>query len=150
MKCPYCNSDNTNVTDTRTTNDSNAIRRRRECGECKMRFTTYERVETVPLMVVKKDLSREPFSRDKLIHGLMRACQKRPVSRNEFEFIASHVENKILNSFNGEIPSNEIGLIVLDMLKDIDEISYVRFASVYRSFEDIEGFIKEIRNIRKK
>ena len=137
MKCPYCGFLEDKVIDSRPTEENSAIRRRRECNRCMRRFTTYEKVESIPLMVIKKDKTRQPFDREKLINGLLRACEKRPVSVDTLEKLADEIEIQILNSLKREITTNEIGEMVMARLKDIDEVAYVRFASVYRQFKDI-------------
>ena len=146
MQCPYCNYKESKVVDSRHT-DSNSIRRRRECESCKKRFTTYEIIETTPIMVVKKDNSRELFDREKIKRGIIKSCEKRPVSIEQIESIVSHVENEINKNYIKEINTNKIGEMVMDKLKDIDEVSYVRFASVYRQFKDINTFVSELKNI---
>lgn len=148
MKCPFCQYYNSIVIDTRTTEDNNAVRRRRECLECKKRFTTYERNESLAFTVIKRDKLTEPFNREKLIGGLIRACQKRPVTRDQMEDIANKIEFEISNKYRREISSEVIGELVINFLKDIDEVSCVRFASVYRSFKDVDGFIREISKMR--
>ena len=138
MQCPYCNYKESKVVDSRHT-DSKSIWRRRECESCKKRFTTYEIIETTPIMVVKKDNSREVFDREKIKRGIIKSCEKRPVSIEQIESIISYIEN--------EINTDKIGEMVMDKLKDIDEVSYVRFASVYRQFKDINTFVSELKNI---
>lgn len=147
MKCPFCGYDESKVIDSRSTEDNMAIRRRRECLGCSKRYTTYEKVEDIPILVVKKDSSREFFDKSKIVNGLIKSCEKRPVSRKQIEDIASEVEKNISNQMLTEIKSNAIGEMVMDKLKDIDEISYVRFASVYRQFKDINTFMKELSNL---
>lgn len=149
MKCPYCGFLESKVIDSRSTEDGSAIRRRRECLECARRYTTYEKVETMPILVVKKDNSREPFDKSKIISGLVRATQKRPVSREQMEVIADDIERTIANRMVPEVSSVELGNMVLERLKDVDEVAYVRFASVYRQFEDINSFFEEVRNLMK-
>ena len=146
MQCPYCNYKESKVVDSRHT-DSNSIRRRRECESCKKRFTTYEIIETTPIMVVKKDNSREVFDREKIKRGIIKSCEKRPVSIEQIESIISYVENEINKNYISEINTDKIGEMVMDKLKDIDEVSYVRFASVYRQFKDINTFVSELKNI---
>ena len=146
MQCPYCNYKESKVVDSRHT-DSNSIRRRRECESCKKRFTTYEIIETTPVMVVKKDNSRELFNREKIKRGIIKSCEKRPVSIEQIESIISYVENEINKNYISEINTDKIGEMVMDKLKDIDEVSYVRFASVYRQFKDINTFVSELKNI---
>jgi len=135
------------VVDSRSTDDKMAIRRRRECLSCNKRYTTYEKIENVPLLVIKKNMSREYFDRTKILNGLMKACQKRPVSRKQIEEIADEVEKKISNSVLTEINSSDIGEMIMESLKKVDEVSYVRFASVYRQFKDINTFMEEIKNL---
>lgn len=150
MKCPYCDHPDSKVIDSRPTDEGTAIRRRRECIKCQSRFTTYEKVETIPMVVIKSDNSREPFDRDKLLSGLMRACVKRPVSVSELENLINNIESKMLNSLKREFTSREVGEMALELLKDIDEVAYVRFASVYRKFQDIESFKQELNRLRDK
>lgn len=149
MKCPYCGFVEDKVIDSRPTEENTAIRRRRECSKCLKRFTTYEKVESVPLMVVKKDKSRQVFNREKLLNGLLRACEKRPVSIEELETMVDEIEGQILNSLKREITSQEIGEMVMAKLKNLDEVAYVRFASVYRQFRDINTFMDELRKLLK-
>ncbi|HOA55447.1 MAG: transcriptional regulator NrdR [Acetivibrionales bacterium] len=149
MKCPYCGFVEDKVIDSRPTEENSAIRRRRECNRCMRRFTTYEKVESIPLMVIKKDKTRQPFDREKLINGLLRACEKRPVSVDTLEKLADEIELQILNSLKREITTNEIGEMVMARLKDIDEVAYVRFASVYRQFKDINTFMEELHKLLK-
>lgn len=144
MKCPYCDHVGTKVLDSRAANENKSIRRRRECESCLRRFTTFEMVEETPLMVVKKDGSREEFSRDKILRGLMRACEKRPVSVEQMEAIVSEVERKIRETALSEVESREIGELLMDQLYPVDEVAFVRFASVYRQFKDINVFMKEL------
>ena len=146
MQCPYCNYKESKVIDSRHT-DSKSIRRRRECESCKMRFTTYEKIETTPVMVIKKDNSRECFDGEKIKYGILKACEKRPVSIDQIDKIVSYVENEINKYYISEIESVKIGEMVMDKLKDVDEVAYVRFASVYRQFKDINTFVKELKNI---
>ncbi|EQF23880.1 transcriptional regulator NrdR [Clostridioides difficile CD160] len=146
MQCPYCNYKESKVIDSRHT-DLKSIRRRRECESCKKRFTTYEKIETTPLMVIKKDNSREYFDREKIKYGLLKACEKRPVSIEEIESIVVHIENEINKCFIEEIETKRIGEMVMDKLKDLDEVAYVRFASVYRQFKDINTFVNELKSI---
>ena len=133
--------------DSRSTDDDMAIRRRRECSNCGKRYTTYEKIEDVPQLVIKKDMSREYFDRNKILNGLIKACQKRPVSRKQIEGIADEVEQGINNKMLTEISSSEIGEMIMESLKKVDEVSYVRFASVYRQFKDINTFMEEIKNL---
>lgn len=144
MKCPYCGHDESRVIDSRPTEENNSIRRRRECTTCTSRFTTYERIEDVNLIVVKRDNNREAFNRDKIINGIIRACEKRPVTAEEIEGVALRVETKLSNLLKKEINSQQIGELVMDELKDLDEVAYVRFASVYKSFSDIDTFLDEL------
>ncbi|MDD3240782.1 MAG: transcriptional regulator NrdR [Lachnospira sp.] len=146
MKCPFCGKDNTKVIDSRPTDDS-SIRRRRQCDECGKRFTTYEKVETMPLIVIKKDDNREPYDREKLVAGIVRSCHKRPVSLNQINTMVDEIETQIFNMGEKEIPTTTIGRIVMDKLKDLDEVAYVRFASVYREFKDVNTFMDEIKKI---
>lgn len=146
MQCPYCNYKESKVIDSRHT-DLKSIRRRRECESCKKRFTTYEKIETTPLMVIKKDNSREYFDREKIKYGLLKACEKRPVSIEDIESIVVHIENEINKCFIEEIETKRIGEMVMDKLKDLDEVAYVRFASVYRQFKDINTFVNELKSI---
>ena len=148
MKCPYCGEVESKVIDSRPADDGERIRRRRECLSCKKRFTTYEIVETVPLMVVKKDHSREAFDRQKLLNGLMRACEKRPVPIDTLERAVDEIEQTLLNTLNREVTSLEIGELAMEHLKNIDEVAYVRFASVYRDFKDVDEFIEELDKLR--
>ena len=147
MKCPYCSYPESKVIDSRPTDEGERIRRRRECLQCGKRFTTYEIIETVPLMVVKKDKSREAFDRQKLLNGMLRACEKRPVSLEQLEEIVNEIENKLQNSLDREIPSSLIGTYAMEKLKEVDEVAYVRFASVYRQFRDINSFMEELSKI---
>jgi len=149
MKCPYCGHLEDRVIDSRPTDENEAIRRRRECTSCLKRFTTYEKVESIPLMVVKKDKTRQLFDREKLLNGLMRACEKRPVSMDDLEKMVDEIESQILNSLKREITTQEIGEMVMARLKDLDEVAYVRFASVYRQFKDINTFMEELRKLLK-
>lgn len=147
MKCPFCGYPESKVIDSRSIEDDTAIRRRRECLKCSKRFTTYEKIENIPILVIKKDSSREYFDREKIINGLIKACQKRPVSRNQMEAIAKEVEKDISNQMLTEVKSEYIGEIIMKKLKKVDEVSYVRFASVYREFKDINTFMEEIKNL---
>ena len=148
MRCPYCGADESKVIDSRPTEDGEKIRRRRECLSCKKRFTTYEIVETVPLMVIKKDRSREVFDRQKLLNGMLRACEKRPVPLETLERIVDEIETLLQNSLDREVPSTLIGTYAMDKLKKVDEVAYVRFASVYREFKDINTFMDELNKIK--
>ncbi|MDE7390666.1 MAG: transcriptional regulator NrdR [Lachnospiraceae bacterium] len=147
MKCPYCSYDESKVIDSRPADDGERIRRRRECLRCSKRFTTYEVVETIPLIVVKSDKSREPFERDKLLRGLLRACEKRPVPLKTLETAATEIEVSLQNSLDREVTSKEIGEYAMDALRKLDEVSYVRFASVYRQFKDINTFMEELNKL---
>ena len=147
MKCPYCTFGESKVIDSRPTDENERIRRRRECLSCGKRFTTYEVVEDVPLVVVKKDNSREEFDRGKLMRGLLRACEKRPVSLEQLEDVVERIENKLHASMEREIDSSVIGELAMDELRIIDEVAYVRFASVYRQFKDINTFMNELRKL---
>lgn len=150
MKCPYCSCEESKVVDSRSTDDNIAIRRRRECLNCNKRYTTYEKVEDVPILVIKKDNNREYFDRTKILNGLMKACQKRPVSRKQIETICDEVEQQLNNEMLTEVKSDYIGEIIMSILKNVDEVSYVRFASVYRQFKDINTFMEEIRKLMSK
>ena len=147
MKCPFCAYEESKVIDSRPTDEGERIRRRRECITCKKRFTTYEIIESLPIIVIKKDKSREVFNRDKLMGGLMRACEKRPVSIDVLETLIDEVEAGLQNSLDREVTSGRIGEMVMDKLKDIDEVAYVRFASVYRQFKDINTFKEELNKL---
>lgn len=149
MRCPYCNEDTLKVIDSRPVEEGNSIRRRRECENCKKRFTTYEKIEQVSMMVVKKDNTREFFDREKLLKGIVRSCEKRPISMQQMEDIVSEIERDLMNLMQQEIDSKSIGEIVMEKLKEIDEVSYVRFASVYRQFKDINSFFDELKKIMK-
>ena len=147
MKCPFCSFEESKVIDSRPTDEGERIRRRRECMSCGKRFTTYEIIESVPIVVVKKDKSREVFDRDKLFNGMMRACEKRPVSVEVIERAIDEIEAELQNSLDREVTSVKIGEYVMDKLKDIDEVAYVRFASVYRQFKDINTFMSELKKL---
>ena len=147
MKCPYCGYSESRVVDSRPADEGERIRRRRECLSCLKRFTTYEIVETLPIIVVKKDKSREPFERNKLFNGLLRACEKRPVSLEALEKIVDEIEAELLNSLEREVTSLRIGELAMEKLKQVDEIAYVRFASVYRQFADVNSFMEEITRL---
>ena len=147
MKCPFCSSENTRVIDSRPADDNNSIRRRRMCDECGKRFTTYEKVETIPLIVIKKDNNREQYDRAKIEAGVLRACHKRPISANDINKLIDEVETEIFSREEKEIPSDEIGEIVMDKIKDLDDVAYVRFASVYREFKDVETFMNELKKM---
>ena len=147
MKCPFCNQDNTRVVDSRPADDNSSIRRRRLCDECGKRFTTYEKVETIPLIVIKKDQTREQYDRSKIEAGVMRACYKRPVPIQKIREMIDAVEMEIFNREEKEIESKMIGEIVMDKLKDLEAVAYVRFASVYRDFKDVNTFMDELKKI---
>lgn len=147
MKCPYCGYQESKVVDSRHSDDDTSIRRRRECLSCQKRFTTYETVESLPIAVVKKDNSREPFDRNKILRGMVRACEKRPVSMADLEAAVAEIEQIVQNSLEREIPSQKIGELVMERLKPLDEVAYVRFASVYRQFKDINSFMHELTKI---
>ena len=147
MKCPYCNQPNTRVVDSRPVEDNSAIRRRRLCDECGKRFTTYEKVETIPLIVIKKDQNREQYDRRKIENGVLRACYKRPISAEKINATIDAVETAIFNREEREVDSKIIGEIVMDQLKDLDPVAYVRFASVYREFKDVNTFMDELKKI---
>ncbi|MCI5528579.1 MAG: transcriptional regulator NrdR [Blautia sp.] len=145
MRCPYCNQDNTRVVDSRPVEDTNSIRRRRLCDSCGRRFTTYEKVETIPLTVIKKNLNREQYSRTKLMDGIRRACYKRPIPSEKLEEMMDSIEGDIFKTEEKEISSTKIGEIVMNHLKDLDSVAYVRFASVYREFKDVSTFMDELK-----
>lgn len=150
MRCPFCGSDNTRVIDSRPADDNNSIRRRRMCDDCGKRFTTYEKVETIPLIVIKKDNVREQYDRAKIEGGILRACHKRPVSVDTITKLIDEVETEIFSTEEKEIRSDRIGEIVMEKLKDIDAVAYVRFASVYREFKDVETFLDELNKMLNK
>lgn len=147
MKCPFCGFEESKVIDSRPADDNASIRRRRECVECKKRFTTYENIEHLPQVVIKRDGSRQAFDKVKLINGMVRACEKRPVKLSQLERIASDIEIELESKLDRETQSVEIGEMVMDRLKDVDEVAYVRFASVYRSFKDINTFMDELSKL---
>ena len=149
MKCPYCGNDNTRVVDSRPVDENTAIRRRRLCDNCGKRFTSYEKAETIPLRVVKKDQMREEFDRAKIEAGILRACHKRPISAEQIEKTVDQIEKDVYNKEAREIESTEIGEIVMKYLKDLDQVAYVRFASVYREFKDLDTFMKELERMMK-
>jgi transcriptional regulator nrdR len=149
MKCPYCGKDNTRVIDSRPADDGDSIRRRRECDECHKRFTTYEKVETIPMIVIKKDNNRETYDRAKVEGGVFRACHKRPVSAAQIEAMIDDVESSIFSKEEREISSRQIGEMVMEKLKDLDSVAYVRFASVYREFKDVNTFMDELKKMLK-
>lgn len=150
MKCPFCNHNEDKVVDSRETAEGMAVRRRRECINCGKRFTTYEYVERTPLMVVKKDGRREPFNRQKILTGLLSACEKRPISMERLEKLVTDVENDLQKKFDQEVESRYVGEIVMEKLAEFDDVAYVRFASVYRQFKDINQFMRELREILSK
>ena len=147
MKCPFCGFEESKVIDSRPTDEGQRIRRRRECLKCGKRFTTYEIIESLPIIVIKKDKSRETFNRDKLMTGLLRACEKRPVSIDTLDSMIDDIETNLQNSLDREVSSEKIGERVMEKLKKIDEVAYVRFASVYRQFKDINTFMKELNKL---
>jgi len=149
MKCPYCGFSESKVIDSRPADEGRSIRRRRECLSCENRFTTYETVESLPMVVIKKDGSRQSFDRHKVFNGMLRACEKRPVSVAEIERIAEQIEQNLQNSLDREISTERIGEQVMEQLKDVDEVAYVRFASVYRQFKDIDTFMEELNKLLK-
>lgn len=145
MKCPYCGNPDTRVVDSRPVDDNSSIRRRRVCDDCGKRFTSYERVETVPLIVIKKDKNREIFDRSKVESGVLRACHKRPISAKDIHELVDSVETEVYNLGEREVPSTKIGEMVISKIKDLDPVAYVRFASVYREFKDVETFMEELK-----
>ena len=147
MKCPFCSSENTRVIDSRPVDDNNSIRRRRLCDDCGKRFTTYEKVETIPLVVIKKDNNREQYDRSKIEAGVLRACHKRPISINQINQLVDEVETEVFNREEKEIPSTLIGEIVMDKIRKLDSVAYVRFASVYREFKDVNTFMCELKKM---
>lgn len=147
MKCPFCGHENTRVIDSRPAEENNSIRRRRVCDECDKRFTTYEKVETIPLIIIKKDNNREAYDRSKIEAGVLRACHKRPVSANQITRLIEEVETQIFNMEEKEISSSKIGELVMSKLKDMDAVAYVRFASVYREFKDVNTFMDELKKM---
>lgn len=147
MKCPFCGKDNTRVIDSRPADDGNSIRRRRQCDECMKRFTTYEKVEAIPLVVIKKDNNRESYDRSKIEAGVYRSCHKRPISVDQIDALVDEIESAIFNLEEKEVPSSVIGEIVMDKLRELDAVAYVRFASVYREFKDVNTFMNEIKKI---
>ena len=149
MKCPFCGHENTRVIDSRPAEENNSIRRRRVCDICEKRFTTYEKVETIPLIIIKKDNNREAYDRAKIEAGVLRACHKRPISAAQINNLVEEVENEIFNREEKEIPSEVIGELVMDKLKDLEAVAYVRFASVYREFKDINTFMDELKKVLK-
>ncbi|MBO7632594.1 MAG: transcriptional repressor NrdR [Lachnospiraceae bacterium] len=147
MKCPFCGDENTKVIDSRPSEETNAIRRRRQCEKCSKRFTTYEKVETIPLVVIKKGNVREAYDRSKIEAGVFRSCHKRPISVSQITQLVDEVENAIFNMEEKEIPSSKIGELVMDKLKNLDAVAYVRFASVYREFKDVSTFMDELKKL---
>lgn len=147
MRCPFCGHDEDRVIDSRPSDEGSAIRRRRECIACSARFTTYEKVENLPLLVIKKDGTRQPFDREKLMSGILKSCEKRPVSTMQIENLVNSIEAQTQNSLKREISSREIGEMVMEGLKKIDEVAYVRFASVYRQFKDVNSFLEELNDM---
>jgi len=147
MKCPYCNSADIRVTDSRPVAETNSIRRRRVCDGCGKRFTTYERIETIPLIIIKKDETREVYDRTKIENGILRACHKRPVSADQIKEVTDAVETELYNMEKKEIPSSVIGELVMDKLRTLDAVAYVRFASVYREFKDVNTFVNELKKM---
>ncbi len=150
MKCPFCSSDEDKVIDSRSSNEGKSVRRRRECLKCDKRFTTYEYVEEIPLMVIKKDGRREAFDRNKIIGGIMKACEKRPISMEKIEGVVDRVEKELQKSFDKEVKAQVVGELVMDLMHKVDEVAYVRFASVYRQFKDINQFMKELKDLLSK
>jgi len=144
VKCPYCNELDTKVIDSRPADDNNSIRRRRQCGTCQKRFTTYEKLETMPLMVIKKDCSREIYERSKIESGILQSCHKRPISTQQIDAMIDEIENQIFNMEEKEIETSAIGELVMQKIKQLDEVAYVRFASVYREFKDVNTFMEEL------
>lgn len=150
MKCPYCGYSEDKVVDSRSSSENGAVRRRRECLKCQRRFTTYEHIEDIPLMVIKKNAQREPFDRNKLMSGILKACEKRPVSVNKIENLIDNIERALQRKHDKEVRSSQIGEMVVRKLHDIDKVAYVRFASVYREFKDVTEFMKELKSILSK
>lgn len=150
MKCPYCNEGDTKVIDSRPADDNSSIRRRRQCERCGKRFTTYEKLETMPLMVIKKDNSREAFDRSKIEAGILRSCHKRPVSAQQIDAVVDEIETQVFNREDKEVDTSVIGELVMEKLQKLDEVAYVRFASVYREFKDVNTFVDEISKLLKK
>ena len=149
MKCPFCNQDDTRVVDSRPADDNSSIRRRRMCDACGKRFTTYEKVETIPLIVIKKDQNREQYDRRKIENGVIRACYKRPISAQQITKFVDQIENQVFGREEREVSSEVIGELVMDQLKDLDPVAYVRFASVYREFKDVNTFMDELKKLLK-
>lgn len=150
MKCPHCSHSEDKVVDSRSTADGKAVRRRRECLKCEGRFTTYEYIEATPLLVIKKDGRREPFDRRKIIAGLLKACEKRPIGIEKLDELATRIERTLTRKFDKEVNSKQVGELVMESLAKIDEVAYVRFASVYRQFRDVSHFMKELKSFLKK
>ena len=150
LKCPFCNYNDTKVIDSRPADDNSSIRRRRQCERCGKRFTTYEKLETMPFMVIKKDRTREPYNRSKVEAGIVRSCHKRPVSTQQINAMLDEIENEIFNCEDKEVETTVIGELVMDKLKKLDEVAYVRFASVYREFKDVNTFMEELGKLLKK
>ena len=148
MKCPVCGYTESKVIDSRPSEEGSSIRRRRECLSCQNRFTTYEKIETLPLIVIKKDKTRELFDKNKLLSGIIKACHKRPVTMEQMEDVATEIEAELQNSLTREISSQMIGVLVMDKLKCLDPVAYVRFASVYREFKDLDTFMRELEQLR--
>ena len=149
MKCPFCGFEESKVIDSRPADDGERIRRRRECLSCAKRFTTHEVIETVPIVVVKRDKSREVFNRSKLMAGFLRACEKRPISMEQVEGMIDTIESRLQSSYDREVTSQHIGELVMELLKDVDKVAYIRFASVYKNFEDADTFMQELDRLRK-
>lgn len=149
MKCPFCNAEDTKVIDSRPADDNSSIRRRRQCESCGKRFTTYEKLETMPLMVIKKDNTREPYIRTKIENGVIQSCHKRPVSSQQISAMIDEIENIIFNMEEREVRSSVIGELVMEKIKELDEVAYVRFASVYREFKDVNTFMEELGKLLK-
>ena len=147
MRCPYCGCEESKVVDSRPTDEGERIRRRRECFNCTKRFTTYEVIETTPMMVIKRDNSREPYSRQKLTKGILRACEKRPISMDQIDAVVDQVESQIQRNYERDIPSEKVGEFTLDALRSVDEVAYVRFACVYRQFQDVHTFMAELQRL---
>ena len=150
MKCPYCGEDDTKVIDSRPADDNSSIRRRRQCERCGKRFTTYEKLETMPFMVIKKDRTREPYNRSKVEAGIVRSCHKRPVSTQQINAMLDEIENEIFNCEDKEVETTVVGELVMDKLKKLDEVAYVRFASVYREFKDVNTFMEDAEGLLSK
>ena len=147
MKCPYCGDQESKVVDSRHSEDGQSIRRRRECLSCQKRFTTYETGESLPMVVIKRDNSRQSFDRNKILNGMLRACEKRPVAMADLELAVDEIEQSLQNSLDREVSTSQIGELVMERLKPLDEVAYVRFASVYRQFKDINSFMRELNKI---